>query len=109
MLAIQRIIIILLFLSNLAIIGVNAETNVANWNELVNVRYSLYLDPEHTQPVENNIDNTINHIYLSYGEVPQEILNIYPSASSSYLTAWIRNIIGMTVGQTKDFVVPTRI
>lgn len=103
----RSLYILLLLIFNLAIISVNAETNVADWNELVNVRYSLYLDAEHTEPVQGNIDNQIDHIYLSLsGSVPPNLLEYYPDASNSYLSAWIRNIVGMSVGETNNFVVP---
>lgn len=82
-------------------------SSIADWGELVNVRYSLYLDLNHTEPVEGNIDNQINYIYLSLdGSVPPDVLQIYPDASNSYLSAWIRNIVGTAIGETKNFTIP---
>lgn len=78
----------------------------ASWGDVVNVRYWLYTDAAHTEEVAGNINEVIDHIYLGRGfDTPEEILDLYSDASSSYLEPFKEALIGMEVNQEKNFVI----
>lgn len=75
----------------------------ADWGDIVNVRYSLYLDAAHQEPVSGNVDQPINNIYLSTGgTVPTNLEQLYPDTSASYLGEFKAAIVGMEIEQTKQ-------
>ncbi|UCE14806.1 MAG: hypothetical protein JSV04_06390, partial [Candidatus Heimdallarchaeota archaeon] len=96
------LIIVILSLFTLKIDSVEAA-ETAYWGDIVNVRYSLYLDAAHQEPVSGNIDQTINYIYLGTGmNVPPELLELYPEAKAGYLEGFKAGIVGMGVQKTKE-------
>ena len=55
--------------------------------------------------VTGNINTELDYVYVGIGStVPQSILNLYPSASSSFLEDWKTNLTGMTVNEFKSFI-----
>ncbi len=76
----------------------------ADWGDVVDVRYSLYLDAGHTDPVAGNVGQTLNFIYLSRGNsVPPEVSALYPQANAGLLEKFKEGIVGAQVNGQKDF------
>ncbi|MHA2053743.1 MAG: hypothetical protein ACW99F_09105 [Candidatus Hodarchaeales archaeon] len=74
------------------------------WGDIVDVNYSLWRDAAHTIEEPGNIDVDLNYIYLSRGStVPQGLQTAFPEASAAYITKFKEAIIGMAVGDQKDF------
>lgn len=99
----RLVLIIITIVSSVTYANSTVTTVTADWGDIVNVRYSLYLDAAHTVPVEGNIDQVIHYIYLSRGgTIPGTILQLYPEASTSFLEGFKAGIVGMEVKQTKE-------
>ena len=77
----------------------------ADWGDVVDIIYSLYLDEEHTIPKDQlNLNNELDYIYLSRDNtVPSDILEHYPQANAGYLPKFLEAIIGMQVNGEKAF------
>jgi hypothetical protein len=86
---------------------------IADWGDVVNVTYSLWLDPEHTIEVVDNIDVDLVYVYLRRNEnefVPSEVYKAFPPEAADYLQRiyyqqFIDAIIGMRENETKDFMI----
>ncbi|MFX0174171.1 MAG: hypothetical protein ACFE9L_20005 [Candidatus Hodarchaeota archaeon] len=94
----------------LSFVGMNINNVVgattADWGDIVNVRYSLYLDAQHTEDVEGNINQFLGYLYLNQSEsVPLELLEQYPQASSLYLDRFKEEIVGTKINIPKEFVI----
>jgi FKBP-type peptidyl-prolyl cis-trans isomerase 2 len=96
-------LIIILIIWGIKINNVTAATT-AGWGDIVNVEYSLYLDAQHTEPVENNIDQTLEDVYLG-PSVPQELQEQFPQANAGYLDKFKEGIVGAQVNQPTEFVI----
>ncbi|MFX0150245.1 MAG: hypothetical protein ACFFAJ_05655 [Candidatus Hodarchaeota archaeon] len=78
----------------------------AGWGDIVNVRYSLYLDAQHTEDVEGNINQVLGYIYLGQGpSVPSELLEQYPQAKATYLEKFKEGIVGTQINKPKEFII----
>ena len=77
----------------------------ADWGDVVDIIYSLYLDEEHTIPKDQqNLNNELDYIYLSRDNtVPSDILELFPQANAGYLPKFLEAIIGMQVNGEKAF------
>ena len=76
------------------------------WGDVIDVNYSLWLDAAHTIEKEDNIDVDLTYIYLSRGStVPNYLQTVFPSASASYIAKFKEALIGMEVGEQKDFMI----
>lgn len=86
-----------------------AET--ADYGDVIDVNYSLWLDEEHTIEKQGNIDINLRYIYLrrtQTEQVPTKVYKALPPDSDEellqvYLQAFIDAIIGMEVDEIKDF------
>ncbi|MHA1215305.1 MAG: hypothetical protein ACTSR2_10495 [Candidatus Hodarchaeales archaeon] len=100
-----RRIIILIVIASFWLTLSKAEVQ-ADWGDVVDVNYSLWTDAAHTQPVQGNIDQTLEYIYLSQGStVPSSISALFPSANAAYLLKFKEAIIGLAVGEEKNFMI----
>ncbi|MHA1972032.1 MAG: hypothetical protein ACTSW1_03495 [Candidatus Hodarchaeales archaeon] len=100
-----RRIVILIVITSFWLTLARAEVQ-ADWGDVVDVKYSLWTDAAHTQPVQGNIDQTLAYIYLSQGStVPQEILVLFPDAKATYLLKFKEAIIGLPEGGEKNFMI----
>ncbi|MFW9777255.1 MAG: hypothetical protein ACFFE8_00295 [Candidatus Heimdallarchaeota archaeon] len=78
----------------------------ADWGDVVNVNYSLYLDAAHEEGFPNNVNENLFNVYLSGGgSPPPRIVDTYPGAENRYLDQFTAAIIGMEVNEEKSFVV----
>ncbi|UCG89837.1 MAG: hypothetical protein JSU57_05090 [Candidatus Heimdallarchaeota archaeon] len=85
----------------------------ADWGDVIDVNYSLWLDQDHTIEKEGNIDRDLLYVYLRKSpsdSVPSEVLNAFPKSvaldlNRTYLQNFIKVIIGMRVNQEKDFMI----
>ncbi len=101
----QKIIFLILLL---AIFAGNTQTaiaaTIADWGDVVNVIYSLYLDAAHSTPVSGNVNAELNYIYITSGSsVPADVLKLYPQASAAYLTKFKEGIVGAELNVPKSF------
>jgi hypothetical protein len=97
----------------LTISAVNTKTvtaaTTADWGDVVNVIYSLYLDATHTTPVEGNVNvdmygETGKYIYITSGtSIPTEVLSQVAEASATYLTKFKEGIVGAELNIPKSF------
>lgn len=86
----------------------------ADYGDVVDVNYSLWLNEEHTIEKEGNINVNLRYIYLRRTQtenVPTKVYQAFPPDSQNklqqpYLQAFIDAIIGMEVDETKDFMIP---
>lgn len=86
----------------------------ADWGDVVDVNYSLWLDEEHTIEKTGNININLRYIYLRRSQVeqvPTKVYRAFPADSYEalrkvYLQAFIDEIIGMEVDGMKDFMIP---
>ena len=84
---------------------VKAEVT-SDWGDVVDVNYSLWEDAAHKSPVSGNIDVDLTYIYLSTSStVPQSIQTLFPQASASYLLKFKEEIVGLAVGEQKNFMI----
>jgi FKBP-type peptidyl-prolyl cis-trans isomerase 2 len=96
-------LIIILIIWGIEINNVTAATT-AGWGDIVNVEYSLYLDAQHTDPVENNVNQILEDVYLG-PSIPQELQEQFPDAKATYLDKFKEGIVGAQVNQPKEFVI----
>ncbi|MFX0085369.1 MAG: hypothetical protein ACFFAU_06820 [Candidatus Hodarchaeota archaeon] len=106
----RRIICLILLLT---IFAINTQTataaTIADWGDVVNVIYSLYLDAAHTTPQPGNVNvdmyaTTGKYIYITSGSsVPTDVLGLYPQASAAYLTKFKEGIVGAELNVPKSF------
>jgi hypothetical protein len=88
-----------------------AET--ADYGDVVDVNYSLWLDEEHTIEKQGNINVNLRYIYLrrtQNEQVPTKVYKALPPDSDEellqvYLQTFIDAIIGMEVDEVKDFMI----
>ncbi len=74
----------------------------ANWGDLVEVHYLLFTNPNYTGTPEEN--NTLDNVYLTTGStVPDEVTDLFPSASANWFPEFKSGIIGIAVGGSKRF------
>ena len=101
-----KLVLLTIFLSIWAVNPDYANAAVtADWGDIVDIIYSLYLDEEHTIPKNQlNLNNELDYIYLSRDNtVPSDILKLYPQANANYLPKFLEAIIGMQVDGEKAF------
>ncbi|MHA1996071.1 MAG: hypothetical protein ACW97Z_16160 [Candidatus Hodarchaeales archaeon] len=73
----------------------------ADWGDVVDVHYFRFNNQDYTGVAE---DNEINDIYLTQGStVPPDILALYPQASADFFTEFKAGIVGIAVGESKQF------
>ncbi len=85
----------------------------ADWGDVVDVNYSLWLDEQHTIPKEGNIDVDLQYIYLRRDPneaVPSEVLAAFPQSVAQnlqqpYIQGFTNAIIGMRINQEKNFMI----
>jgi len=85
----------------------------AEYGDVVDVNYSLWLDEEHTIEKTGNINKNLFYIYLRRTQtepVPTEVSQAFPpdtyeQLQQVYLQKFIDAIIGMEVNEIKDFMI----
>ncbi|MFX1283829.1 MAG: hypothetical protein ACFFB5_09240 [Promethearchaeota archaeon] len=92
--------------------SMNSEIT-ADWGDVVNVVYSLWLDEAHTIEKAGNINVVLEYIYLRRTKdemIPEEVVNLFPESAKGklkqiYVQPFINAIIGMRVNQEKNFTI----
>jgi len=75
--------------------------STANWGDVVNVYYELYLDSAYSNLKEQG---PISNVYLGPGyAVPSYVLEVVPDANAGFLEKFKEGIVGATVNQPKAF------
>ncbi|MFX0014163.1 MAG: hypothetical protein ACFFB2_06710 [Promethearchaeota archaeon] len=95
-------------------IGFVWAADPADWGDVIDVNYSLWLDEEHTIEKPGNIDVVLSYVYLRRNQnekVPRDVYVALPAEVAAdlqnvYLQSFIDAIIGMNVGENKDFMIP---
>lgn len=90
----------------------NSE-ETADWGDVVNVNFSLWLDAEHTIESTGNMGINLYYVYLRRSQteqVPSEVYQALPADSADallqvYLHAFIDEIIGMQIKEEKSFMI----
>lgn len=85
----------------------------AEYGDVVDVNYSLWLDEAHTMPKAGNINKNLRYIYLRRTQtepIPTEVTQAFPpdtyeQLQQVYLQKFIDAIIGMEVNEIKDFMI----
>jgi len=100
----RKILILVIVLSFWT--GIVKAEVISDWGDVVDINYSLWEDAAHTIPISGNIDVDLTYIYLSTSStVPASIQALFPQASASYLLKFKEEIVGLVVGEQKNFMI----
>ncbi|UCG03049.1 MAG: FKBP-type peptidyl-prolyl cis-trans isomerase [Candidatus Heimdallarchaeota archaeon] len=112
-----RLILLSIFFSLWAFnLGFVIAVEPADYGDVVDVNYSLWLDEGHTIEKEGNINVNLRYIYLRRSQtepVPTKVYRALPAAPNEdlqqvYLQAFIDAVIGMEVDETKNFMIAAK-